>query len=275
MKNILVPIDFSETSKFAAKYALEIAKITNAKIALIHLIEIPKGIIDMGASSKFSIPESMLYLRKVKEKILHFKKEVFSKNTKVNYYIKLNTPAKGILKQAEKMNSDLIVMGYKGHSDFEELIIGSNTEKVVRSAKQPVIVIKKDFEKFNLKNIVFASDFTEENKEVFKKFINFANIFNSKIHLLKVNTPANFKKTFDTENLITAFASKFQLKNFNIKIYNDATVEKGILNFSSEINADLIGLSTHGRSGLAHLFAGSIVKKLTKSALKPMLTVKI
>ncbi len=275
MKNILVPIDFSETSKFAAKYALEIAKITNAKIALIHLIEIPKGIIDMGASSKFSIPESMLYLRKVKEKILHFKKEVFSKNTKVNYYIKLNTPAKGILKQAEKMNSDLIVMGYKGHSDFEELIIGSNTEKVVRSAKQPVIVIKKDFEKFNLKNIVFASDFTEENKEVFKKFINFANIFNSKIHLLKVNTPANFKKTFDTENLITEFASKFQLKNFNIKIYNDATVEKGILNFSSEINADLIGLSTHGRSGLAHLFAGSIVKKLTKSALKPMLTVKI
>jgi nucleotide-binding universal stress UspA family protein len=217
----------------------------------------------------------MLYLRKVKEKILHFKKEVFSKNTKVNYYIKLNTPAKGILKQAEKMNSDLIVMGYKGHSDFEELIIGSNTEKVVRSAKQPVIVIKKDFEKFNLKNIVFASDFTEENKEVFKKFITFANIFKSKIHLLKVNTPANFKKTFDTENLITEFASKFQLKNFNIKIYNDATVEKGILNFSSEINADLVGLSTHGRSGLAHLFAGSIVKKLTKSALKPMLTIKI
>lgn len=275
MKNILVPVDFSSSCKYASKLAIKIAKKTNAKISLIHLIELPKGIVDMGSRSKFSIPESMLYLKKVKEKLLHFIDTNFSKNTNVDYFIKLNTPYKGILKHAEKMDTDLIIMGYRGHSEFEEIVIGSNTEKVVRSSKRPVIVVKKDFENFKFKNIVLASNFKEENKETFLKFVDFANIFNSKIHLLKVNTPSNFNKTTDSKNIIKKFISNFNFLKYEIKIYNDISVEKGILNFSNEINADLICLSTHGRSGLAHLFNGSIVRKLTKNALKPMLTVKI
>ena len=48
MKKILVPIDFSKTSEYACKMAAKIAKKTKATIYLIHLIELPKGIIDMG-----------------------------------------------------------------------------------------------------------------------------------------------------------------------------------------------------------------------------------
>ena len=58
-------------------------------------------------------------------------------------------------------------------------------------------------------------------------------------------------------------------------MYSDVSVEKGILNFSKEINADLIALSTHGRTGLAHFFTGSVTKNLSKKALKPMLTIKV
>jgi nucleotide-binding universal stress UspA family protein len=65
------------------------------------------------------------------------------------------------------------------------------------------------------------------------------------------------------------------LQNYKINVFSDVSVEKGILNFSKEINADLIALSTHGRSGLAHLFTGSVTKKLSKKALKPMLTIKV
>ena len=70
MKKILVPVDFSKPSEYAARIATKIAKKIGAVIYLIHLIEIPSGVVDMGASSKFSIPESMLYLRKTKEKIV-------------------------------------------------------------------------------------------------------------------------------------------------------------------------------------------------------------
>lgn len=275
MKKILVPIDFSKTSEYAAKMAARIAKDTKATVYLLHLIELPKGVVDMGAGSRFSIPESMLYLRKVREKVLSFKNDFFDDTIDVKYFIKLNNPFEGIQKYANKIDTDMIIMGSKGHSEFEEIIIGSNTEKVVRSSHRPVLVVKKDEKKCKLKKLVFASNFKKENTEVFQKFIDFASIFNSSIHLVKINTPSNFESTAEAKRKIKEFIADFKLSKSKINIYSDVSVEKGILNFSREIKADLITLSTHGRSGLAHLFTGSVTKNLSKNALKPMMTIRV
>jgi|TARA_B110000971_G_scaffold221706_1_gene270062 nucleotide-binding universal stress UspA family protein len=275
MKKIIVPIDFSKPSEYAAKMAAKIAKKTGASITLIHLIELPSGVSDIGYRSGFSIPESMLYLRKTKEKVLEFKESFFPEDPTVAYFIKLNNPFDGVMKYADKIGADLILMGSKGHSKFEEIMIGSNTEKIVRSSKIPVIVVKRDSKKFSLKNLVFASNFKKENKEVFTKFLNFANAFNSKIHLLRVNTPLQFESTFTTEQKMNNFIREYNLPKYSLNIYNDTSIEKGIINFSRKNKADLIALSTHGRSGISHLFSKSISKSLSKKALKPIFTVKI
>ena len=274
MKKILVPVDFSKPSEYAARIATKIAKKIGAVIYLIHLIEIPSGVVDMGASSKFSIPESMLYLRKTKEKIVAFKEKNFPKDLKMEYFIKINTPFEGIRKCAHKIDADLIVMGSKGHSEFEEIMIGSNTEKVVRTSTVPVIIIKKDDKNFKLKNLVFASNFKKDDKAVFNKFIGFANQFKSKIHLLKINTPSNFESSREATKKIKRFIKRYELPKYSINIYNDTSVEKGILNFSKDNNSDLIALCTHGRSGLSHLFSPSVSKKLSKFAAIPILTIK-
>ncbi|MGY0408319.1 MAG: universal stress protein [Polaribacter sp.] len=275
MKKILVPIDFSKPSEYATKMAARIALKTKATVYLLHMIELPTGIIDMGAGSNFSIPKSMLYLRKVREKIVAFKEQFFTDKVKVEYCIRIQNPFEGIQKYAKKIDADIIIMGYKGYSEFEEIVIGSNTEKVVRTSEIPVIVVKRDTKKFTLKKTVFASNFNDDNKKSFSKFLNFAKEFNSKIYLLKVNTPANFESTTEAKNKIKEFLKEYDAPKHSIYIYNDVSVEKGILNFSEEKKADLIALSTHGRSGLSHLFTGSVSKNLTKNALKPMFTVKI
>ena len=275
MKKILVPIDFSKPSEYAAKMAAKIAKKTGASITIIHLIELPSEIVDIYYGSRFSIPESMLYLRKIKEKILKFKNNFFTEDMKVDYFIKLNNPFDGIRKYADKIDADLIIMGSKGHSKFEEIIIGSNTEKIVRSSKIPVIVVKRDSKKFSLKNLVFASNFKKDNKEVFIKFLDFANIFNSKIHLLRVNTPSQFENTFEAKQKMKDFIKEYNLLKYSINIYDDTSIEKGIINFSREKKVDLIALSTHGRSGISHLFSRSVAKSLSEIALKPIFTVKI
>ena len=217
----------------------------------------------------------MLYLRKTKEKIARFKERLFSKNMDVQHIIKLQSPFEGILKYAKKLEVDLIIMGSKGHSEFEEILIGSNTEKAARTSETPVIVVKKDPDKFKIKDLVFASNLKKDNTIAFEKFLDFANQFKSKIHLLTVNTPHKFESTFDAELKIKNFISPYTLPNHSINVYDDHSVEKGILNFSRSKNADLIALSTHGRSGLSHLFNGSVSKNLSKTALKPMLTFKI
>ena len=275
MKKILVPIDFSKPSEYAAKMAAKIAKKTDGSITLIHLIELPSDVVDVQYGSRFSIPESMLYLRKIKEKILDFKNSFFTEDMKVDYFIKLNNPFDGIKKYADKIDADLIIMGSKGHSKFDEIIIGSNTEKIVRSSKIPVIVVKRDSKKFSLKKLVFASNFKKDNKEVFIKFLDFANAFNSKIYLLRVNTPSKFESTAESKQKIKDFIKEYNLLKYSINIYDDTSIEKGIINFSREKKVDLIALSTHGRSGISHLFSRSVAKSLSEIALKPIFTVKI
>ena len=275
MYKILVPIDFSEKSKYAVKTAAQIGKKIDAKIYLLHLVELPSGIVDMGAGSNFSIPESMMYLRKVKEKILALKAAFFNDDQIVKYSIKFQHPYEGIKDYVEKINADLIVMGSKGVSDFEEMIIGSNTEKVVRTSTVPVIVVKTDAKKFKFKKIVFASNYENENKDAFKDFLTFAKQFNSQIHLLKINTVSSFESSTVTKEKIKDFIKDFEIDRKTIHIHNDVSVVKGITNFAQEIDADLIALTTHGRSGLSSLFNSSIAKSVSKSVLRPVITFKI
>ena len=166
-------------------------------------------------------------------------------------------------------------MGSKGVSDFEEMIIGSNTEKVVRTSTVPVIVVKTDAKKFKFKKIVFASNYENENKDAFKDFLTFAKQFNSQIHLLKINTASSFESSAVTKEKIKDFIKDFEIDRKTIHIHNDVSVVKGITNFAQEIDADLIALTTHGRSGLSSLFNSSIAKSVSKSVLRPVITFKI
>ena len=275
MYKILVPVDFSEKSNYAVKMAAKIGKNIEAEIYLLHLVELPSGIVDMGAGSNFSIPESMMYLRKVKEKILDLKATYFHDDQIVKYSIKFQNPFEGITDYVKKINANLIVMGSKGVSDFEEMIIGSNTEKVVRTSTIPVIVVKADSKKFKFKKLVFASNYDDKNKGAFVDFLNFAKQFKTEIHLLKINTASSFENSFITKEKIKNFIKDFDLPKNTIHIHNDESVVKGITNFAKEIEADLIALTTHGRSGLSSLFNSSIAKSVSKSVLRPVITFKI
>ena len=60
-----------------------------------------------------------------------------------------------------------------------------------------------------------------------------------------------------------------------LNIYNDVSIEKGILNFAKELDADLIALNTHQRSGLSSMFNDSISEDLVNHAYKPVITFKL
>ncbi|MDZ4329053.1 MAG: universal stress protein, partial [Flavobacterium sp.] len=158
---------------------------------------------------------------------------------------------------------------------IEEVLIGSNTEKVVRLSEIPVLVIKKDIRDFKFNNFVFASDFSKETKKPFKKMIEFAKIFNANLHLVTICTPNSFKTTKMSEEIMKNFIASFEIENYSTHIYNDVNIENGIINFTNSIDADLIGLCTHGRTGFAHFFNGSISEDLVNHTVKPVITFKI
>ena len=276
MKNILVPIDFSDQAKYAAKVASDIAKVTNSKIFLLHMLELPTGIVDPSSyGTSNNTPTALLFLKRAHEKFEDFKKLPFFEGIEVEDSVQFHKAYDGIIDESKKQNIDLIVMGSQGTSGLEEMLVGSNTEKVVRNSKVPVLVIKREVDNFKIENIVFASNFEQHSKSAFQKILDFALLFNARLHLLKINTIHNFETTKESSDAIRNFINDSDLGDYTLNIYNDVSVEAGILNFSNVIDSDVILLNTSGRRGLAHLFTGSIGEDLANHAKLPVITFKV
>jgi len=275
MKKILVPTDFSEHAEYALKVAAQIARKNNGEIFLFHMLDLPSQEGD-AINEGSDIPEIMFFMQKARERFEDLVASPFLEGIKITEAIQFEKAFDGIINNSKKHGIDLIVMGSHGASGFHEMFIGSNTEKVVRTSEIPVLVIKKEQTEFNPGKFVFASDFSEEIKKPFAKVVEFANSFNTQLHLVYVNTPNNFKSTHAAEKLIHDFVSQFTLVNGHTShVYSDVNIEKGVLHFANSVNADLIGMCTHGRQGLAHFFNGSVSEDLVNHAVRPVVTFRI
>ena len=90
-----------------------------------------------------------------------------------------------------------------------------------------------------------------------------------------MNTPNNFMTSGEANGRMQTFLDAFDFPELSKNIYNDISIESGIMNFSESISANLIGMSTHGRQGISHFFNGSISEDLVNHAKRPVITFKI
>lgn len=272
MKKILVPTDFSECSMNALNAAMKIAHKTGAEIELVHVYDRPViGFVDLNIDHK----KNKAMLQNAQKTIDGMVKQLEADGIKVTPHILADIPLTEIMDQKKFSNIDLIVMGSHGSEGLKELFIGSNTEKVVRKSKVPILSLKEDQGSFDLKNIVLASNFYKELEGVFKQMDSFLSVFNPHYNLLKVVTPGNFETSHYSRKLMNEFASRFEIKDYSIHIYNDNNIEAGILNFAKDIKADAIVIATHGRKGIEHFINGSLAEDVVNHALTPVLSFKL
>ncbi len=273
MKNIIVPVDFSEQSEKALKVAANLAKDNNAELLILHMLELSPAIM---SESGYVSQEQIVHLIRIGEKrFSEFLDKPYMKDVKVTPVIKHYKVFSEVNELAQKHNADLIVMGSHGTDGLQEIFIGSNTERVVRTSDIPVLVIKDDNDNFKVDRFVFACDFKEENVAVLKKAVEIAKLFKSQLNLVYINTPGDeFLSNEDAYSRISKLLNMATL-GLEVDIYNDYSVEKGVLNYSESVAADLIGIPTHGRRGLSHFFMGSIGEDIANHSKTPVITFKI
>ncbi len=276
MKKIIVPIDFSEYSEFALEAAAILAKKNNAEIFALHMLEMSNAV--YTATGESQQPKMLFYLRLAEQKFQEFLSRDYLEGIKVTPIVKNFKVFSEVSEVAEEQGADLIVMGSHGVSGFTEVFVGSNTEKVVRHSKLPVLVIKQKPGHLDFENVVYASDFSEQSVDVYKRALKTLGE-DSKINLLYVNVPGeNFKSTAEMEQDVANFLMKAEgnVNNLNkVHYVSDYSIQKGIINFSNVFGADLIVMPTHGRKGLAHFFEGSISEDMANRANLPVMTFKI
>jgi len=277
MKRILVPVDFSATSIIALDVACAIAKKGGAEVVALHVVEEPgsDSFRVSGEVVKSSFEDRLYTLKLLENAKKQLEKLVMDpkyKSIKLDGELRLGNAFHGMNTIITEQKMDLVVMGTRGKTRLAELIIGSNTEKVVRHSKIPVLSVHKRPTKVDFKNIVYATAMSKDEEGFCKVLAATQKLYNSKIHLVRINTPGDFQRDRVTRDYMQKFAKKLGLKNYTINIYNDITEEEGIIYFAESIDADLIAMATHGRTGFAHVLAGSIAEDVVNHSKRPVLT---
>ena len=269
MKKILVPCDFSDPAIQAFKFASEISSINKGEVFLLNIIEVPTLHNSMAQAYE------MDFLKEFKEKaVKNFEKMKarWGGTAKVQLLVEHGSIVGTINKLIEAKGVDLIVMGTHGSSGFREFAIGSNTEKIVRSSKVPVIAVKLAQKIASIKDIIFPIQLGLDQKDLVMSVKALQGFLKAKLHILHVNTPVNFTRDIDSGKKLSEFVKENQFKNCTINIYNDLDTGAGIINFSSRFPNKMVAMSTHGRRGLNHFLSGSIAEDVVNHIDCPIWT---
>jgi len=147
IKKILVPIDFSDYSKNALRYSEEVARIYNAKLYLVYVIEpvIYPADFSMG---QVALPSMDIEMNtRAKEELDNLAKKELP-GLEVKTIIKTGKPFVEIIETASQEDIDLIIIATHGHTGVEHILFGSTAEKVVRKAPCPVLTLREPIKGF-------------------------------------------------------------------------------------------------------------------------------
>jgi nucleotide-binding universal stress UspA family protein len=278
MKKILVPIDFSERSSEALDFAIEFNQKLKGKIILMHAIVIPtntfisSGEIDLNHMQSFYQAE---YIKGTHNRLEEWAERIGKAGQKYTTQLKYGHPFEKVTELITNEKVDWIVIGSNGASGIKEVFIGSLTERVIRHATCPVITIKGKSSLAKMKSMVFASTLIEDEDWMAMKAREIQELLDLNMHILKVKTPHNF---------LTEEVAKEQLKQFVKRNYlercTQSTIsadysDQGIVAFAEEVNAGMILMGTHGKTGLGHIFGGSRAEDVANHSKTPVMTFKL
>lgn len=272
MKQILVPCDFSQEGTEAYKFALKVATKANLGITVMHAIELPVIVAGFDVQPYAYDLAFQEELKEAASANFNKMKERFGGSSGVTFEIQMSSMISAVKTVVGKGQIEMVIMGTRGSSGFDEMLFGSNTEKVVRFSSVPVLAIRTAPEISDIKKIVFPNRLSLDQTALVERVVDLQKFFNAHLYLLWVNTPGHFVPDSEINGLMREFAHHYKLSNYTLEISNDVNEGTGILGFSKRIGADMIAMGTSGRRGLAHLMQGSIAEDVVNHVNCPIWT---
>lgn len=143
IKRILVPVDFSEAGKPALLYAKDFARLTGASICLVHVMEhvYSGGQTYFGARMDYVQLDAAAMRERISRELGALQVGIF-RDLKTNFEVREGPAFHEIVSVADEVRADIIVMATHGYTGLKHVVMGSTTERVVRHAKCPVVVVR-------------------------------------------------------------------------------------------------------------------------------------
>lgn len=288
---ILCPLDFSDYSVKAYDYAQSLAQHYGARLLLQHVVQPLTSTYPYYAFPD-SINEVFWNLDTHAEKKLdEFVDAHQVEELQIERVVESGTVTDCVLEFAEKEGVDLIVMGTHGRHGFDRLAMGSVTEKVLRKARCPVLVVRKpahDFvepanavEPVRLKKILFCTDFSDHSSRALAYALSLAMEYDAELTMLHVledlpageDLPAAVAAcTRRLEEPVTEEARNWCQARALVRIGKPF---QQILQTALETDADLVIMGVRGRNAVDLALFGSTTHRVIQLGSCPVLAVHI
>lgn len=257
VKNILVPVDFNNTSIKALQFAAYLQKSIVGKIVLLHV-------------SKSKNNNAVL-----KEKLQSIIAESKLSSTECTIQIEYGNVTDVIIDAQKNSKAGLIVMGTRGANSIGRELIGTNTYNVIKNTKCPVVVIPVVAEFNEVKTVVLATDNHSETLENTAQAIKFVNALQAKLLVLHINP--SMDKIAEVDYRLSDVPSKItkyiDYDNMEMHVSSHKDIRKGIESFVKKHEADLLIMITHHRSAFEAVFEKSHTKQMVFYSDLPMLVI--
>ena len=257
MKSVIIPVDFSDTSLNAARYvASMLAGHSETKVVLYHNYE-HESDRDIALS----------YLESLKRELLE------KGDSKVEYELERGGDlVENIDRLAHTMRFTLIAMGITGRTTMGQVLIGSNTLKLVDNTIYPVLIIPPNAKYEGLKNVLFASDFENVESSTPENFISLVlEMFNPKLHIVNVNAEHYVSLTEHYQREKQKLKNMFSRYSTEFYFIGMSDFFEAIDNFTRDYNIDMMITVPRHHSNSKTLFKNTHTKRLAYHSHIPIL----
>ena len=297
INRILCPVDFSDATAFALTPAISLATEFGSELILLHVLDHPTPhlgpvVTDVDLEDYYEAIEARAI-----EQLEALVDDDVRSFAKVRTLVRRGAAFREIVRVSQQERPDLIVMPTHARTGINHMIWGSVAEKVVRLAPCPVMTIsprQSHPQVFGGRRVLFATDFSKGSERALETAVSFARHYKTELVVVHVVTtrdydPANPDWRFPPlpaehvheleararENLERLLRS-VPHADVEVRTRLISGFEPGleIAGVADDEVADLVVMSTHGRTGLGHLVIGSTAETAVRYTRCPVMTVK-
>ncbi|HUL10829.1 MAG TPA: universal stress protein [Methylococcaceae bacterium] len=303
--NIVIPVDFSEGSDFAVGLGLSWAKSATGRVTIVHVADLerlfkpnsaiaPKdletvhpafrNIQEQTASEVSSAPwvELLPVATKLFEEWAENQFESLRESApadrrdSLDFKLVHGSAVEQVMKVAETIFADLIVVAAHKHPTSERLIDGSFVDKLVNESQIPVMAISAPLQVVPTvpTEILVTTDYSLESLAIFRDLLNLIRDIKPNVTVLTVETVhEHHRHVLERLNDLEQTFGSLGIKIRNARI-ESTNVENGILDYIKNHSPTLIAMSTHGRLGFSELIHPSLTKAILHESGTPLLIVR-
>lgn len=296
IKRILFATDFSRWARRAEDYACALACSWRASLTVLSVAEFMPGLNPAYPVNQQYLAE---LLKQASAQLVDLKARAERRGIAVTTRMATGIPSEEVITAARAEDSDLIIVGTKGKTGLEHVLLGSIAERVIRGAPCPVLTVRTEPEDTDrvegalsrpvtLERILVPVDFSDCSLDALEYAVVVAQQAEASLMLLHVLEPVSYGLDFTLGHIRTReqlreswtkrleeLASSHQHSHVQIKsgLRGGHPVDS-ILDSARTLPCDLIVIGTHGRRGISHALSGSVAEAVLRKARCPVLTVR-